>query len=427
MRHLTAKFGPSVTHSAATLLILGTLGCGSDFDPPSELSSLRVVGVKKDQPYAWPQAPGTATDPATEPDRHVELTLAWDDARAEEQREGPIQRLWFSGCHNPPADRYFSCLAAVWLGFRAFEELGPERLEEGDRWSPAQVSDPDLKRQALTRIAPELPEAVLPSVLATLDQLQLGSGDRYGFQLPAELIANHPPPTDPDLPNYGRSEVFFTVCDGQVGIAPDWQEGVDVTELLSDASRGFPLSCYDDSRRQRGPELFVAGYSTLLGYTEIVNQNPVVRGLALDGQEIPASQLCIGEACAGLQATPPDPCEAEEALRIPACSADSDGSCHKLKLEPVLRESENSEVDDLAGRGTSAEGKLLEQMWIRYYATRGQIEDSIKRLQDQKSGWLDGYATTVRLPKEPGAVRLWAVVYDNRGGLDWVRASLCIE
>ena len=47
-------------------MTLFLLGCGPDFDPPSELHSLRVLAVQKDLPYA-------------QPGQTVNLQMLWQD------------------------------------------------------------------------------------------------------------------------------------------------------------------------------------------------------------------------------------------------------------------------------------------------------------------------------------------------------------
>jgi hypothetical protein len=55
--------------SVLALVGLGVfaLGCGPKFDPPSELQSLRVLGVQKDEPYA-------------KPGDTINLQMLWEDA-----------------------------------------------------------------------------------------------------------------------------------------------------------------------------------------------------------------------------------------------------------------------------------------------------------------------------------------------------------
>ena len=73
------------------LTALLALGCGPEFDPSSEVTTLRVLGVKKDKPYA-------------QPGDEVNLQLLWHDPQ-----DRPVQRLFIGGCVNPPADLYYGC------------------------------------------------------------------------------------------------------------------------------------------------------------------------------------------------------------------------------------------------------------------------------------------------------------------------------
>ncbi|HEX2670712.1 MAG TPA: hypothetical protein VHM25_07570, partial [Polyangiaceae bacterium] len=62
----------------ASVFSLFLLGCGPDFDPPSELHSLRVLAVQKDVPYAQPNS-------------DVKLQMLWQDASALAGPDRPIQ------------------------------------------------------------------------------------------------------------------------------------------------------------------------------------------------------------------------------------------------------------------------------------------------------------------------------------------------
>ena len=83
----------------AGLLGLFLVGCGPDFDPPSELHSLRVLAVQKDVPYA-------------QPGQTVNLQMLWEDASVDvlsgaEQRK--VQIAWSAPCFDPDADLYYQC------------------------------------------------------------------------------------------------------------------------------------------------------------------------------------------------------------------------------------------------------------------------------------------------------------------------------
>src|SRR4051812_49342976 len=74
------------------LSLLTSVGCGANFDPESELKSLRVLGVKKDKPYA-------------QPGDDVNLQLLWHDPKG----RSDVQRMFLGGCINPAGDLYYAC------------------------------------------------------------------------------------------------------------------------------------------------------------------------------------------------------------------------------------------------------------------------------------------------------------------------------
>jgi hypothetical protein len=102
-------------------LALLALGCGPQFDPSNELKALRVLGVKKDHPYA-------------QPGQDVKLQLLWHDP----QGRSDIQRVWIGGCINPPGDLYYGCF----LQFgQVAEQGGVLPLGVGDSFSVAIPTD----------------------------------------------------------------------------------------------------------------------------------------------------------------------------------------------------------------------------------------------------------------------------------------------
>ena len=80
----------------AALALFAGLGCGPQFDPGNEIKTLRVLGVKKDKPYA-------------QPGEDVNLQLLWHDPKGRSDAE--IQRAFIGGCVNPPGDLYYGCFA----------------------------------------------------------------------------------------------------------------------------------------------------------------------------------------------------------------------------------------------------------------------------------------------------------------------------
>lgn len=79
---------------------LSSLGCGAEFDPPTEVKSLRILGVSKDRSYALPGD-------------QVNLTMAWHDG-SPKLASDPTRRIsiaWLAGCVNPPGDLYATCFS----------------------------------------------------------------------------------------------------------------------------------------------------------------------------------------------------------------------------------------------------------------------------------------------------------------------------
>jgi hypothetical protein len=45
-------------------------------------------------------------------------------------------------------------------------------------------------------------------------------------------------------------------------------------------------------------------------------------------------------------------------------------------------------------------------------------------LNDSTSGWNEKYRAELRAPKDAGPLQVWAVVHDNRGGMEFSRVTL---
>lgn len=441
-----------------SIIALSLIGCGPQFDPSSKLQSLRILAVKKDDPYLRPApvTPGdvsestvTSSEQVTaeyEPGYTAHLTAAIEDGRLPEDRQGPLQKLWFAGCNNPPRDNYFSCMLNVWLTFKVWSELGPYssrgpgKLPDGEGWPNAtdrqEIGDlrfveyfsslfPDLA----ARVSSGSPEQMgeLSAFFEQVNALRIGVGDTFDYTVPSWVIDRHPPPEDADLPQYGLSQVFFAVCDGEIGISPAWETVEDPLAVLTDATRGFPITCYErGTKKERGPDHFMVSYSNLYVYEELKNRNPVIEGLQLDDQVADSSALCIGQACDSM---PPRVCiPGVSKPSVKHCDPNAVRGCGEHLINPKIIKTSNSEFDDNASRAGGGNAKLLEQLWIRYYADEGEIDREVKRLQDAKEGWFEGYQTKWTPPTQANTVaHVWAVVYDNRGGVDWVRVSVCVE
>jgi hypothetical protein len=83
------------------------------------------------------------------------------------------------------------------------------------------------------------------------------------------------------------------------------------------------------------------------------------------------------------------------------------------------------EIDEVTER-LSGES-FGEQMWINYYVDRGSVKSSARLLNDGASGWNEDFGTDFFAPREAGPVHIWAVVHDNRGGVEWVRQTVFVR
>jgi len=426
--------------SAALIVVMAVASCGPQFDPASKLQSLRILAVKKDHPYLRVKAPNPATnEPSSgEPSNVAGMTVALEDARAARDRKGPLQKMWFAGCSNPPGDNYFTCMLSVWLSFKAYDALAAKPLTDGETWDISQASQADIFQFVKDTFPKQFAQSgstgsssgtgtgalsqedIINQALA----LRVGAGDTFQYQIPDWLIAKHTPSADPNVPPYGMSQVYFAACDGTIGLSAEWQGEIDPLTVLTDATKGFPLDCYDtETETQRGPDNFMVSYSNLYAYEKLTNQNPVISGIKLDGKEVDTRALCIGKTCPLYE----DSCRNENAPRVPRCTKAKDADCPSLAFYPVLNEQDNSEVDTTATAADPQAGKLLEQMWIRYYANLGKMKADAKRLQDANEGWFAEHGTEWQVPRKSGSAHVWTVAYDNRGGVDWVRTSICVS
>lgn len=334
-------------------LSFGVSACGAEFDPPSELKSLRVLGVQKDKPYA-------------RPGDDVTVKMLWHDGSDAAGRK--IERAFLSGCFNPLGDLYAGCFAS----------FDPSTIE-----------------------------------------MQTGDSDEFTFTIPEDIITSRPPPPDPRQPPYGLAYLFFAVCAGTL-------EAVEPT-----ADAGFPLRCVDDEGTPLDADDFVVGYSQIYVYDEFTNENPSVTGFAFRDVEYDTADMftCVGDEClaGALGAIDVDSvdCEEQGTRCIPACAEDGDVlECDEYPLRPLI-DSASVEPDSVSA---AAYGRNYEeQMWVNYYVTRGSVRSDIRLVNDATAGFNEDYGTKFYAPKEPGPVRLFAVVHDNRGGMSWSGTTIWVK
>jgi hypothetical protein len=202
-------------------------GCAASFDPPNRVTTLRVLTITTDKPYA---APGD----------EVIFKMTYHDGYEDEAGSGPrpVQITWLGGCFDPQLDQYFAC----------YEPLA-EVFE--------QVAAGQLSPDGLVAQGPGL--------------------DTFKLKIPEDIISRRPVP---DVgPHYGIAYVFFAACAGTVKpVLPDG----------TGRAPDFPLGCFDGDTRL-GAESFVPGYTQIYAFADgRVNQNPQIQGITLDGTEMPS-------------------------------------------------------------------------------------------------------------------------------------------
>ncbi len=432
--------------AVTTVLAVITTACGVELDSPVEVDSLRVLAVRKSQPY-------------TSPGEQVELSMLWHDGTRNEEgepRDADVERVWLGGCTNPPGDFYFGCAPDVLSTLAAFRAaqagLSPSELAAAASGLAGVDSESGL-RAALESLpfdfeGPLLADGVPDEPLAIG---QLGRGDRFMLAVPASNVLKNPPG---DGPQYGVLFPFFAACVGTLHVS------LDVLDQT------LPLVCKNDAGEVLGSDDFVVGYASVYVYEELQNRNAIIDGFEVDGfaTQVPASAvddppdlgspfLCANEDCLvpdepvaeGEPCTRHLECASEHCANgvcgervepkcgvnvpcIEPCADDGDvETCDEIPIRPVLDQGKNVELDPMSSvEGTTYE----EQMWVNYYVDRGSVASVVRLVNDSAKGWNADYGTDLVAPQgssERSRMHIWAVVRDNRGGASWVRQTVYVK
>lgn len=310
--------------------------------------------------------------PYAQPGETVKMQMLWQDAKEpppDAQEPRPVQRLFIGGCFNPPADLYYGCF-------------------------------PQIAEQAAA--------GTLPSAL----------GDTFEAALPSDLISSRGA-VDPGQDPYGLAIVFFAVCAGTLSLDPS---------AMGDTSYGLPVRCLDDQEPPQplGSDDFVVGYTSVYSFLGVENHNPAftldksgATQFTIAGESVPAD--CVGEACQDAADVAID-CSGGDARCIASCEDDGESSCPPIQVAPLIDEDveEDPRTSELVGAPTG------EQMWVNYYVDHGSISE-VRLVNDATTGWNAAYRGELRAPKLTGPMKVWAVVHDNRGGIDFARVSLMVQ
>lgn len=350
----------------AAFLAFFSLGCGPDFDPPSELHSLRILGVQKDFPYAQPGQKG------------IKLKMLWTDASPKRPR--PVQVVWSGPCFDPAGDLYYAC-------------FGQPGVFVDDKGNPT----------------------------FTLNS------DSMSFDMPTDIISSRPAPTDSRNAAYGIAYVFYAVCAGTLTPIPTGEETAfpigckdEKGTLLGadDFVAGYSAVYSFRSFSNNNP--VISGFSfkgrPFTPESEAASGDP--------------EAICLDDTCTSGSSDPADfafSCSDRPERCVPTCADDGDSSCPGYNLHPLIDKADpkNQDQDDvsvqLLGR------QVGEQMWINYYTEAGGFKSPVRLLNDATTGWNDGFSTEFYAPKTPGPFRVWALAHDNRGGVAWSGITLQAE
>jgi hypothetical protein len=381
---MKAHISRAIATLGASLLGLGVIGCGPEFDPPTELTSLRIMGVQKDKPYV---APGD----------QVKFTMLWHDGSPQAgAKDRQVNIMWLDACVNPPGDSYAAC----------FEQIGVK----GKCYQDALASGGDTEACGF----------------------HLGTGPEYTLAFPAggePWLGGKPvlhPNQDPKWPDYAVGYVFFALCAGTPSIEPTG------------------IACRDADGKLLDSDDAVIGYSAVYSFAQTtlgqprsepyLNGNPVMTGFKISHEEV-SDVTCIDADCLGTCADgdcenrpPTDPvdCDTHPGLCVAACKDDGDiEKCPAIGLMPLIDTELTVENDDVTN-GAYGRG-FLEQQWIDYYSTRGRFRSATKLLNDATTGLNAKYYTDFFAPKAKGPVQVWAVVHDNRGGQAWAGITIQVQ
>jgi hypothetical protein len=368
----------------AVVLALGSAavgfgGCGPELESISELSHVRIVAVRKSAPYA-------------RPGETVRLQMLWEDVSDAPPR--PAQPFFAFWCVNPPGGIFGECLAQVPVVPPAFS-VGENTIE---------ITVP-LDAARPSPMAPNAPDTGSLYVF-------------YGVCAGTLEVAGYPIGPDGDIGGLGG----LAGLGGTDGLAGSGAVSDAISDILRElaeegqAGEVFLPRCVDDAGEPLGSDDFVVGYSTVLVFDELRNAQPTIQGFEVAGTSVHVD--CADESCT----EPFDVPELSDCVPGVACfeTCELEGAegCPEVELHPIIPESVVEE-DEYARIAFGED--LTESIWVSYFTDRGRLSADLRLVNDPTTGFNAAYSSTFLAPKEPGPVRIWAAVRDNRGGVSYVR------
>ena len=159
------------------------------------------------------------------------------------------------------------------------------------------------------------------------------------------------------------------------------------------------IQCTDDVGKELSPDDWVFAFTRVYAYDTLVNTNPVITNVTLDGAPVNPTDGITVMPCTGSRSGP-------------------NPSCKTYKL--------GAEVPD-----TSWEPSLdhHEAVFSTFYYTEpvGDFDSDGRLLFDATMGRIDDHAVTLIPKATAGEGKIWVIVQDSRGGAAWVELPVHVK
>ncbi|UQA58537.1 hypothetical protein [Polyangium aurulentum] len=219
----------------------------------------------------------------------------------------------------------------------------------------------------------------------------LKEGTTFSFEVPEDVLGPPGPPGAGGAPFYKTLFVFNMACAGHV----------EYVGARGKGPQAVPFGCFDAEHEELGPEHSVFAFSRLFVLPMLPNSNPSIDRLTFDG-------------------APVDP---NEGITMDHCTSSEIEQCPAKPVDISVPEA-SQEPDPTYFTADGRMGK--ERILVDYYVTGGQVSYT-RLLYDPESGKVENTAADLRAPLAAGEEMLFAVVRDNRGGIDWLEIPLHIQ
>jgi len=365
------------TIAVLALCATATAACGgAGFDPPEKIQGLRILAVQKDKPYP-------------KPGDEVTLKLLYWDGKAKEgsPRNVDVEFLPFP-CVNPAGDLYYNCYKDLVAGDLIPAAVSPD----GGVDASSAPADAGLEVGSMDEGGADAGMALEGGLLP----YEADHVKTFTFKVPLQDRKGKPIIHDGQQPGdrYGLVYILFSACAGHVELS------------APSVPNGIPILC-KNGNETLGPDDFVPGYTSIYVYDDRPNENPKLRDLLFNGDPTLGS-----------------PGKSDDQLKhIPRCVPGSACATYTIKVD-----FEMAHIAEIDPGSTDINGnKLDEQMWAAYYTTGGTFDHPLRLVNDASQHWNEDNGSNFTAPAEPGPVRLWAVVHDNRGGVAWVESKIFVD